>query len=206
MEGLGLLLLLWVLSAVFDRLRGGKQELPPDHDDSVPQAPKRRPRRPPRQVARPSRQPRPPEPGPAERAEEEWRKELERLFGLPGERGPVGRRGAASLPSAEEVEELDSLEAEPVVVSMDDLVPERGLGPVLDHDTGAEALVRRRIAAAESRQGALTRADHARFDARIRAEPERRPPAAPGLTTATLRRAFVWREILGPPVALRRPE
>jgi hypothetical protein len=40
-----------------------------------------------------------------------------------------------------------------------------------DQDSGAEELVRRRIAKAEARSRALTKADHKMFDTRIRQEP-----------------------------------
>jgi hypothetical protein len=73
-----------------------------------------------------------------------------------------------------------------------------------DQDSGAEALVRRRIAAAEARSGALTKADHKAFDTQIRQEPADHT-AVRRYTPAQLRDAIVWREILGPPVSEREP-
>lgn len=114
------------------------------------------------------------------------------------------RRPAATLPSAEEVEDRESLETEEQVVSLEQEV-KRPARIRVDHDDQAEQLVARRIAAARAREGAHTRADHAGFDARIRAQPAD-ATAVRALTPEQLRRAVVWREILGPPVALREPE
>lgn len=121
-----------------------------------------------------SRLPRRPEPTPEWEAEEEWHREG----------------------SVEEVEpEVRSLE--------DDFVrPERAV-VVLGGD--ADELQRRRVAYAESRNRALTAADHRRFDERIRTpvpgEPDPEAPLAE--RTRRLRQAIIWREVLGPPVALR---
>ena len=74
-------------------------------------------------------------------------------------------------------------------------------------DTASEAAARRRREAAEQRDRPRTAADHAAFDARIRAEPAKTaapPPAAPALQgVARLRSAMIWNELLGPPVSLR---
>lgn len=108
---------------------------------------------------------------------------------------------------AEEVEERESLDGyEPEVASYERSDQfDRGERPLVGQDDDAEALVERRIAAAESRNRALSGADHARFDARIR-----QAPAVPELENpdgaaraARLRQAIVWREVLGPPVSLR---
>ena len=72
-----------------------------------------------------------------------------------------------------------------------------------DQDDGAEALVQRRIDAAAARNGEWTPGDHARFDAKIRAEP---PKAAPARTRRPLQQAMIWREVLSPPLALRDRE
>ena len=113
----------------------------------------------------------------------------------------------SSSRTREEVEDREVLEVEPEVVSLD-MEGERPLRVLVDQDDDAEALVQRRIAAAQSRSGQLTRADHARFDQRIRAQPSvtapvqrLEPPVAPGtpLTGSALRNAFIWAEILGPP-------
>ncbi|HXE58206.1 MAG TPA: hypothetical protein VNK43_09400 [Gemmatimonadales bacterium] len=103
----------------------------------------------------------------------------------------------------EVVEEAETLEVEERVVNLDEVVrrPER---PMVDLDAGAEETERRRVAAAAARDRPHARADHAAFDARIRQEPAEHTAAARrGYTARELRDAFVWREILGPPVALR---
>lgn len=103
----------------------------------------------------------------------------------------------------EEIEERESLEEPARVVSLEHEVhrPQR---EAYDQDTGAEGLVQRRIDAARTRDRALTKADHKAFDARIREEPADHT-AVRRYTTAQLRDAFVWREILGPPVSERDP-
>jgi hypothetical protein len=118
--------------------------------------------------------------------------------------GRVGRPADVPLPSAEEVEERESLETEPEVVSLEGHVS-RPLRPQLSQDEGAATLVARRIAAAESRSGALTKADHRLFDERIRAEPAD-ATAVRTPTAAELRQAIIWREVLGPPIALRQDD
>ena len=71
-------------------------------------------------------------------------------------------------------------------------------------DTASEAAARRRREVAARRERPRTAADHAAFDARIRAEPAE--PAEAAATTegvARLRSALVWSELLSPPVSLR---
>ncbi|MES2123189.1 MAG: hypothetical protein V4503_00735 [Gemmatimonadota bacterium] len=71
----------------------------------------------------------------------------------------------------------------------------------LDQDDGAEALVQRRIDAAEARNVAWQPSDHKRFDAEIR---KRATPVVPRKAASTsLRQAMIWREVLSPPLALR---
>jgi hypothetical protein len=108
-----------------------------------------------------------------------------------------------ALPDDEDVEERASLERPERVVSLEREVrrPQR---VEYDQDSGAEELVRRRIAAAEARSGPLRKADHKAFDARIRQEPADHT-AVRRYTPAQLRDAIVWREILGPPVSERDP-
>lgn len=205
MEGLGLLLLLWIISTIFEKVRDAQRKAP----GAEPPLP--RPRREGR-VERGRRRPpvAPPPPSPAESAEEEWRKELERIFGLPGQTGPVGRRPDARLPGAEEVEEAQSLEAEPELVNIDEVALEQPARVAYDQDEGAEELVRRRIEAGEARSRALTRADHDRFDKKIRVAPP--AAAADGTEVArrkgrlSVREAFIWKEILDKPVGMRRPD
>lgn len=76
----------------------------------------------------------------------------------------------------------------------------QALAPV-DQDDGAEALVQRRIDAAEARNVAWEPSDHKRFDAEIRKAPK--PIAARRSTSTSLRQAMIWREVLSPPLALR---
>ncbi len=128
----------------------------------------------------------------------EFERALEQAGASPG---PQGRRSPSPLPGAEEVEERDTLEAAPVIVSLEQDVARPGRRPV-SQDEDADRLVARRIAAAEARSGPLTRADHAAFDTRIRQEPAD-ATAVRSLSPEELRRAIVWRELLGPPVGLR---
>ena len=107
---------------------------------------------------------------------------------------------APPLPDDEDVEERTSLE-EPEKVSLEQEV-HRPARVTQDHDSEAEEVVRRRIAAAEARDGALTKVDHTRFDTRIRQEPADHT-AVRRYTPAQVRDAIVWREILGPPVSGR---
>jgi hypothetical protein len=134
---------------------------------------------------------------------EQLLRELERNLEQAGaaQGRPTARLPVPPLPDAEDIEERDSLEVPARVVSLETEVrrPER---VIYDQDTGAEALVRRRIAAAEARSGALTRADHKVFDQRIRQQPAEHT-AVRRYTAAQLRDAMVWREILGPPVSER---
>ena len=126
-------------------------------------------------------------------------RELERNLGEAG--GTPVRLPSPPLPDDEDVEERQSLEQPERVVSLETEVrrPER---VEYDQDTGAEELVRRRIAAAEARSGPRKRADHVAFDARIRQQPADHT-AVRRFTQKQLRDAFVWREILGPPVSQR---
>jgi hypothetical protein len=136
---------------------------------------------------------------------EQLLRELERSLEQAGagQEPTVARSPLPSLPDDEDVEERTSLEAPEEVVSLEQEV-HRPARVRQDHDSDAEEVVRRRIAAAEARDGALTRADHTRFDARIRQEPADHT-AVRRYTPAQLRDAIVWREILGPPVSERDP-
>jgi hypothetical protein len=116
--------------------------------------------------------------------------------GLPPLRLPL-----PPLPDDEDVEDRESLEEPERVVSLETQV-KRPARVRYDQDSGAEDLVRRRIAAVEARSGALTQADHKTFDTRIRQEPADHT-AVRRYTPAQLRDAIVWREILGPPVSER---
>ncbi|MBA3258639.1 MAG: hypothetical protein H0T68_04120 [Gemmatimonadales bacterium] len=129
-------------------------------------------------------------------------RELERTLGEGA--GPSGRPAGAPLPPAEEVENRETLETGVEVVSLEQEVlrPPR---PRIDREERAEGIEAARVASAEKRSGALTRADHAAFDARIRQAPAD-ATAVRALTSEQIRRAVVWREILSPPVSLREPE
>lgn len=70
----------------------------------------------------------------------------------------------------------------------------------IDRDDDAEAIVKRRIEAAEARNREWQESDHASFDRKIR---EAAPAPAMAKPRASLRQAMIWREVLGPPVALR---
>ena len=122
-------------------------------------------------------------------------RELQRTLGLPAET-PV-RLERTRRPEAEEVEERESLEVEPETVSLEREV-RRAERTRVDQDEGAERIETRRIASAAARGGALTRADHAAFDERIKAQPADQT-AVRRFNPAQLRDAMVWREILGPP-------
>lgn len=129
-------------------------------------------------------------------------RELERTLGEAA--GPSGRPAGTPLPPAEEVENRETLETGVEVVSLEQEV-RRPLRARVNREERAEGIEAGRIAAAEKRSGALTRADHAAFDARIRQQPAD-ATAVRALTSDQLRRALVWREILGPPVSLRDRE
>ncbi len=105
------------------------------------------------------------------------------------------------FPDAEEVEERESLETEPEVVSLEQEV-HRAPRREFTQDADAEQLVARRITAASVRDAARTKADHVKFDNQIQQEPAEHT-ATRGYTAEELRRAVVWREILGPPVSER---
>ena len=159
----------------------------------------------------PRRRPSPAQPVPQSPQEQqlaEFRRTMERLLGVRTgpEQGPLGRRGGVVLEPDEDVEEIETLEEMPEVVTLE-TGGERAARVVVDQDDQAEALVQRRIKAAEARSGAITKDDHARFDKAIReaAQPiqvqraRRKIPRG----TGSIREAFVWAEILGPPVARR---
>jgi len=119
------------------------------------------------------------------------------------EQGPSGRPARIPLPEAEEVEEVESLEVEPVVTSWEAPVRPDRAEPVA-RDQQIEAVTARRLREAEARNQALTLADHKAFDRKVRAAPtaaprrtRRRPP---------MQQAMIWREVLGPPIALRDRE
>jgi hypothetical protein len=115
--------------------------------------------------------------------------------------GPTGRPASFPLPEAEEIEDRESLETEPEVVSLERDV-RRTPRREFTQDADAEQLVARRITAASVRDAARTKVDHIKLDSPIRQEPADHT-ATRGHTAEELRRAVVWREILGPPASLR---
>lgn len=118
------------------------------------------------------------------------------------DQGPAsGRRPSLPLPDDEDVEERGSLETEPEIVSLEQEV-RRASRREFNQDADAEQLVARRITAASARDAARTKADHTLFDNQIRQEPAEHTGTR-GYTAEELRRAVVWREILGPPVSER---
>ena len=143
-------------------------------------------------------------PSPRQEALADLRRELERVMGVHGEEehGPKGRRSSVQLEPAEEVEEAESLEAEPVVASLE-TTGERAPRVEVDQDSQVEEITRRRLAVAEAHSRPTTRADHRRFDERIRATSS--PPEKPAASKPrqSLRQAFIWSEVLGKPVSER---
>jgi len=120
-----------------------------------------------------------------------------------GTTGPMGRRAGVRLPEAEDVEDGESLETAVEVVSLEQPPPAR-LRHVVDLDDAADEVVRRRLREAEARNRALSPEDHRKFDERIRRKAPLVPEAPRLVRRAAipLRQAVMWREILGPPVAL----
>jgi len=115
--------------------------------------------------------------------------------------GPGGRPASLPLPDAEEIEDRASLESEPEVMSLEQEV-RRAPRLEFTQDEGAEQLVARRVTAAAVRDAARTKVDHVKVDNQIRREPAEHT-ATRAYTAQDLRRAVVWREILGPPVSIR---
>jgi hypothetical protein len=130
-------------------------------------------------------------------------RELQRALEQGTHTGPLGRPANESLPQEEEFEDRASLEVEPEILSLETEVHRESRQRV-DQDDAAEAIVARRISAAAARDKAVTQADHAAFDERIRKEVADK--TAVRYTPQQLRDAIVWREILGPPVSLREGE
>ncbi len=111
------------------------------------------------------------------------------------------RHAGEPLPDHEDVEDRQSLESEPEIVSLEEVV-RRPSRREYTQDADAEQLVQRRITAASARDTARSKADHVQFDERIRKEPADQTSTR-GYTAKQLRDAVVWREILGPPVSER---
>jgi hypothetical protein len=191
----GLLVLgaVWLLFSLLGRARGGPRPRPRTAQN-LPQA------RPSPQVGRnaPAEDPTQQEGSRLERMLRELERNLEQVAA----QTEPPRRPVPPLPDDEDIEERESLEEPERVVSLETEV-HRPARVQFDQDSGAEDLVRRRTAAAAARDGPITRADHKRFDARIRQQPADHTAVRRGYTPAQLRNAVVWREILGPPVSER---
>ena len=144
-------------------------------------------------------------PSPRQDALDSMRRELERVMGVhvEDEHGPAGRRSSSPLESDEDVEDAESLEEEPVVASME-TAGERPGREEVGLEGQHEELRRRRLAVAEAHSRPITRADHHRFDQRIRQpSQEEAVPAAAKKQPQSLRQAFIWSEVLGKPVSDR---
>lgn len=191
--GLLVMGIVWALFSLIGRARGGPQQRP-----GTPPKPGRPGTYTPTTGGRP-----PGDPTQREGSRlEQLLRELERNLGQGGSQGlPTARLPAPAPPDDEDVEERRSLEVPERVVSLETEVHRPGRVRY-DQDTGAEDLVRQRIAAAEARSGPVTRTGHRAFDTGIRQEPADHT-ATRRYTTARLREAIVWREILGPPVSER---
>ncbi len=125
--------------------------------------------------------------------------DMEQLEG--DQRGPMGRDARVELPAAEEVEDLEVLD---LPVDRGERTPAaREIRAVVDHDEEAEALLERRLAVFEEHNRPRTMADHRAFDARIRPAPAAILKKTPRFTADQIRQAIIWREIIGPPHALR---
>jgi hypothetical protein len=103
----------------------------------------------------------------------------------------------------EAIEDTTTLEEDVEVVSMEvePVRPERAIE--VSQREATEALVQRRIQAAELRNREWRLEDHRRFDAQIRQVKVSRPRTLT-VTQRRLRQAMIWNEVLQPPVALRK--
>jgi hypothetical protein len=133
----------------------------------------------------------------------EFRRSLEESQRGGRQGGPARRLPAPAAESEPEfVEEAQSLEVDPVVESLETDVarPERTL---LDRGREAAEAVRNREKWVTDHAGPVTSADHRTFDRQIRTPPAA-DPAPVAAARPTLKQLVAWREILGPPVSLRR--
>lgn len=199
----GWVILSWIMKAV-KGAAGRTAGQTPEGVDEKPDAHELRERRAQLRAERARRRRLKVEPAPRQDALDDFRRELERVMGVhvEDEHGPRGRQADLPLEAAEEVEEFDSLEEEPVIVSLE-TAGDRETRVLVDHDSQAEEILRRRIAVAEAHSRPLTRADHHRFDARIREPVAEVKADAPARRPHSLRQALIWSEILGKPVSER---
>jgi S1-C subfamily serine protease len=198
----GWVILSWIMKAVKGAVkRTGDQMGVPDEKPDAHELRERRARLRAEQARRKRLEA---DPTPREAALDGLKRELERVMGVhvEEEHGPKGRRATVPMEADEEVEEFDSLEEEPVVVSLE-TTGDRGTRVIIDQDSQAGEIVRRRHAVAEEHSRPLTRADHQEFDARIRAPVAVVKAETPARRPQSFRQAFIWSEILGKPVSER---
>jgi hypothetical protein len=93
---------------------------------------------------------------------------------------------------------------QPEVRSLE-VIPDRAKRALVDQDDQAERVIAQRLRSAEAVSAPRTADDHRAFDKRIRQEPADHT-ATRAYSLRQLRDAVVWREILGPPVSLRRDD
>jgi len=135
----------------------------------------------------PGPQPRVPRPDPTQREGQQLDQMLRQLeTRLSQQQARRGKPAPRARPRIADAGEAASLEA-----------------PV-DREAEAEALERKRLAEVAARDDALTDADHAAFEARVRAQDAAAKAPIHRLAARQLRDAFVWSEILGPPIGLRQ--
>ena len=132
-------------------------------------------------------------------------RELERNLEQRRADSPRSRPTPAPLPDDEDVEERESLESRAGVVSLEtEVQPARSESSSIRTPTPS-SWWRRRIAAAEARDAARTKADHVLSTS---GSGRSRPITPPSRVTPPRSSgdAVVWREILGPPVSSERSE
>lgn len=182
------LFVLWALASLFGRAAQGKKQ----------QRQRRRatttlPERSDREMSRPG------QPTTFDELLAEMRGQLEQ--GQQAKRDAEPATWQHKLPDDEDVEDTTSLEVEPEVVSLE-VEPYHVERVQVDQAAATEALVQRRIAAAELRNREWRLEDHRRFDQAIR-EGRQAPVRRVSPATRSLRQAMIWNEVLQPPVSLR---
>lgn len=119
--------------------------------------------------------------------------------------GPRGRAPDRPLTGHEDIEERDVLEVEPEVRSLEVGGRSRDI-VAADLDLGAEDTIQQRLRAVEARDRGHTAKDHRTFHEKMMQQPADATSVAPTparFKPRDLRRALVWREILGPPKGLQ---
>jgi hypothetical protein len=150
--------------------------------------------------------PRPPRPDATQREGEQLEALLGQLEGRLGQAAPAPRTKSKASVVVRRPAAPPSRSRPPLRPADRDQSEGASVEVAIDREAEAEVIERRRLAAVAARSEALTDADHAAFEARVRAD------SAPDAAAATIRRlnvrqlrdAFVWNEILGPPAGLRQ--